>query len=118
MTSRQRAYDPPQPHDPADAAVEGDTSASRDAYNIITDTVTGVNVRGTDNKFQAIFTFASALIGAGIGSLLAVLNPRWELAWFGGALAGGFLGMVFGVFTSGIWLMIYRFMRHFRGKHD
>jgi len=68
----------------------------------VLDTFTGVNFRFQDNVLQALFAFASVMIGAAAGAILTVLNPRWNLPWFGGALFGSFLGMVVGVFASGI----------------
>lgn len=87
-------------------------------YHIVTDTVTGVNFRRQDNVLQAICVCAATAIGAGAGVILATLNPRWNLPWFGGALFGSFLGMIVGIFASGIFLMIYRAVRHLQGKHD
>ena len=88
------------------------------AYNVVTDTVTGLNLRGSDNKFQAKFTAISTVLLAVVGALAAFFNPRWNLPWFGGALAGGFCGMVIGIFLSGIFLMVFRGFRHLRGKHS
>jgi hypothetical protein len=88
------------------------------AYNVVTDTVTGVNVRWSDNKFQAIFVSISMVVSAALGALLAALNAQWNLPWYGGALIGAFLGSVFGVLGSGIFLMFYRAARHLKGKHD
>ena len=110
---------PSVPPDPKDG-VAGKSSLSSDqaTYNIVSDTFTGVNFRLKDNVLQAIFVFVSVVIGAAAGAILAALNPRWTLPWFGGALFGSFLGLVVGVFASGIFLMIYRTTRHLRGKHD
>jgi len=60
----------------------------------------------------------SALVLAPVGALLATFNPGWNLPWF--AITGviAFAGLVCGIFTSGIWLSIYRFTQHLRGKHD
>jgi len=88
------------------------------AYNVVTDTVTGVNVRWSDNKFQAIFVFASIVLASLTGAALAALNTRWNLPWHGGALIGSFAGLVIGIFASGIFLMFYRAARHIKGKHD
>lgn len=88
------------------------------AYNIVTDTVTGVNVRWSDNKFQAIFVFISMVMTSLLGALLAALNSRWNLPWYGGALIGSFAGLVIGILGSGIFLMFYRAVRHIKGKHD
>jgi hypothetical protein len=101
---------PEQPRQPV--------SPGKATYNVVTDTVTGVNVRWSDNKFQAIFVTASIVIAASIGAIVVALNDQWKLPWYAGALAGSFAGMLFGIFASGIALMIYRAMRHIKGKHD
>ena len=93
-------------------------TTGREAYNVVSDTVTGINFRGSDNKFQAKFILISVVVCALVGVLLAVLNSGWNLPWFGGALIGSFAGLIFGVFGSGIYLMIYRAARHMQGKHD
>ena len=54
-----------------------------------------------DNLIQAAVIFVALLVGAGIG-----------------ALVGGFGGLIVGLLASGIFLMIYRGLRHARGKHD
>jgi hypothetical protein len=93
-------------------------SKDRAAYNLVTDTVTGVNARRSDNRFQLIFVLIATAVGAGAMAILAVLYPHWSLPWYGGALIGSFLGMVFGIFASGVVLMIYRTWRHLQVKHD
>jgi hypothetical protein len=98
--------------------VKPPTSSDMADYNIVSDTITGVNFRLKDNVLQAIFVFAAIVIGAIVGAILAALKPGWNLPWFGGAMIGSFLGMIVGVFASGIFLMIYRAMRHLQGKHD
>ena len=97
--------------------VPGETEPDH-TYNVVTDLVTGVNVRGNDNKFQAIFVIVSVLLIAGLGAILAAVNTQWNLPWYGGALVGSFLGLVLGILTSGIFLMVYRAVRHIQGKHD
>jgi len=87
-------------------------------YNVVTDTVTGVNVRWSDNRFQAICVLISIVATSLLGALLAALNSRWNLPWYGGALIGSFAGLVIGIFGSGIFLMFYRAARHLKGKHD
>lgn len=112
-------FEPPKP--PSIDAPERQRqpiSSGQVTYNVVTDTVTGVNVRWSDNKFQAIFVAASMLIAAAIGAIVVALNGQWKLPWYAGALAGAFAGMLFGIFGSGIVLMIYRAMRHIQGKHD
>lgn len=102
---------------PPVAKPEG-TSAERAAYNVVSDTVGGLNVRKSDNRFQAYFIGVSVLLFAVVGAAVAFFNPRWELPWFGGALIGSFAGLVCGFFASGIWLMIYRGIQHLRGNHE
>jgi hypothetical protein len=93
-------------------------SSGQVAYNVVTDTVTGVNVRWSDNKFQAIFVAASILIAAALGAIVVAVNGEWKLPWYAGSIAGAFAGMLFGIFASGIALMVYRAIRHIQGKHD
>ena len=93
-------------------------SPGHTAYNVVTDTVTGVNVRWSDNKLQAVFVLASVVLASLLGAILAALNARWNLPWFGGALIGSFAGLVVGIFASGVFLMFYRAARHIQGKHD
>ena len=83
--------------------------SAEEAYNKVTDTITGVNIRKGDNIFQAVTVLICALLGAGLlglfyGTLLAVL-------------AGVALGMTVGVFFSGFVLMVYRGVRHLNGRH-
>ena len=93
-------------------------SESQAAYNVISDTVVGVNVRGSDNKFQAIFVLVSVLICSAVMIVLAMINDQWNLPLIGAALIGVFVGLIAGVFLSGTYLMIYRAKRHLQGKHD
>lgn len=102
-----------KPDDPSHPA-----GSDQAIYNVVVDTVTGVNARWSDNAFQAIFIAVSVAVIAALGALLAFLNPSWNLPWFGGALFGGFAGLLFGVLASGIYLMLYRANRHLKGKHD
>ncbi|MDA1053556.1 MAG: hypothetical protein O3C40_24170 [Planctomycetota bacterium] len=102
-------------NEPLDATIvdeAGDTGlTNRQAYNVVSDTVVGANLRVKDNLFQAIAIAACMVIGAGIGA--AVVRERLP-----GALVGGFAGLVFGFFGSGIFLMIFRAVKHIRGRHD
>ena len=94
-----------------------DTSG-RDTYNIVADTVVGLNIRKSDNVFQAKFIGITVLVLAAIGAASAAWNPGWNLPWWGGALAGAFAGLIIGVFASGIFLMIYRAVKHVKGYHE
>lgn len=93
-------------------------SSDRAAYNIVSDTVVGLNIRKSDNVFQAKFIGITVLVLATISAALAALNPDWNLPWYGGALAGSFAGLIIGLFASGIFLMIYRAFRHVKGDHE
>ncbi len=84
---------------------------SRQAYNLVTDTVGGLNVRPKDNLYQGLVILICLFLGAGIGFLAMTDGPM-------GAVLGGFIGLLVGLFGSGIFLMIYRAVAHARGKHD
>jgi hypothetical protein len=83
----------------------------KQVYNVVSDTAVGVNVRWKDNLFQAAAIFVCLVLGAAIG---------WFTTRDGatGAVAGGFFGLLVGLFGSGIVLMIFRAVMHVRGKHD
>jgi hypothetical protein len=108
------------PVDAADRSQEKSSALTptQATYNVVTDTVTGVNLRWSDNRFQAIFVFIAVLVIAISGAILAAVNSHWNLPWYGGALIGSFAGLVIGIFGSGIYLMLYRAARHIKGKHD
>lgn len=84
---------------------------SREAYNLVSDTVTGVNFRLRDNLIQGAAILATIIVGAVVGALLAD-------DWRGGLFAGALIGMIAGLFISGIVIMIVRGVRHARGKHN
>lgn len=83
----------------------------QETYNVVTDTVTGANVRLKDNLIQAAVIAVCLVLGAIVGAL--VVEDRLP-----GALAGAFIGLLVGLFGSGLFLMIYRALRHLRGRHD
>jgi membrane associated rhomboid family serine protease len=86
-------------------------ASSQEVYNLVTDVVAGPNLRLRDNFFQALAIFVFTLLGAAIGAL-AFPDSRGPAA-IGGAL----VGLLAGLFLSGIFLMIFRFVQHARGKH-
>ena len=96
-------------------AGQGDLSS---AYNVVSDTVTGVNIRKSDNIFQAKFIACSVLICGVIGAIGALMFGGRDFPWLAGAAGGVFIGLLGGVLTSGTFLMFYRGARHLRGKHD
>lgn len=116
------ANDQQNPFQPTASGLEKaspkEVSNERAAYNIISDTVVGLNVRKGDNAFQAKVTFGSVLLFASLGIGLVLLKADWKLPWYAGALIGSFIGLVLGILASGIFLMIYRTIRHLQGKHD
>jgi hypothetical protein len=83
----------------------------RQVYNMVTDTVTGPNVRLKDNLYQGLAILVCLILGALIGWLAVAEKPL-------GALIGAALGLVVGLFGSGVFLMVYRAIMHARGKHD
>jgi hypothetical protein len=93
-------------------------SSRKAAYNVVSDTLIGLNVRKRDNKFQAKFIGISVVLFAIAGGILALINRSWDLPWFGGAIVGAFAGLVGGFFASGIFLMCFRASRHLQGKHE
>ena len=94
------------------------TNPNDATYNIVTDMVTGVNVRMSDNLFQAVFILVSVLLGATIGVTVALIYGDTQFPWLAGALVGSFAGLIIGVLASGMVLMIYRGWRHWKGRHD
>jgi hypothetical protein len=70
-----------------------------------------VNFRARDNIVQAIAVVGGLVLGAIVGALAV----RDHLT---GAIIGAFGGLLVGLFGSGIALMIYRGIRHARGRHD
>lgn len=120
---------PPNPFadDPIESPTTGTASQpiavtpEREAYNIVSDMVVGMNVRRSDNLFQLkvvlICMLILAPIGAIAGGVLADADYRLPAVLFGG-VGLGFVGVVLGAFGSGIYLMIYRAARHLKGQHD
>jgi hypothetical protein len=97
--------------DPNDQDPQSKKLTGRETYNLITDTVAGPNLRWKDNLFQGLAILVSIGLGVLIGWLVAA-DPKI------GALAGGFIGLVAGTLISGLFLMIFRGVRHAQGKHD
>ena len=126
MTSQPSSPNPfaDNPSASAVAPAEGtpnNSKTGREAYNIVSDTVVGMNVRKSDNLFQLKVILVCVLMGVPLGAIAGALlsdsNNRLVGA-LGGGLGLGFAGVVLGLFGSGIYLMIYRAVRHLKGKHD
>jgi hypothetical protein len=88
----------------------GDSLSGPEVYNLISDIGAGVNVRWRDNLFQ----LAAIGIGLLLGIIIGALAVQDRIP---GAVVGGFIGVLAGLFGSGIFLMIYRFIRHLLGYH-
>ena len=99
-----------EPQQPDDRRKPGMTP--EESFKMVSDTVAGPNLRLKDNLIQGIAIFACLVVGAGIGAAV-VVEERLV-----GAVAGAFVGLLVGLFASGIFLMIYRAVRHLRGRHD
>ena len=96
---------------PGDDEPTPDPTSERQAYNMVADTLVGANVRFWDNVLQAAAIGICFFIGIGIGCLL--MTDRLT-----GGVFGGFIGLLVGLFGSGIFLMVFRAIRHAQGKHD
>ncbi len=110
---------PPQPpgKPPAPPVLPSEPVALRplsghETYNVVSDTIIGVNVRGRDNLIQFLAIAAAVILGVGVGALV---SPRDRIS---GAIFGGIAGLIGGLLLSGIALMIYRAIRHASGKHN
>ncbi len=85
----------------------------RQVYNLVTDTVSGPNLRLSDNLIQLLAVVVCAGAGAAVGALAIFTEERLL-----GAVLGAIVGLIVGVLVSGVAIMIYRCVRHARGKHD
>lgn len=96
-----------------DEVIEAELVESRatpqQTYDAVSDPVVGFNLRLSDNVFQAIAILACSALGA-LSSALA-LDSVFEDR-IPAAVIGGFIGMLVGLFGSGIGLMVYRAFRH------
>jgi hypothetical protein len=115
------ADDPSASDVPSAEGMPTSAATASETYNIISDTVVGVNVRKSDNLFQLKVILVCVFIGVPIGAIAGAVLSDSENRLIG-ALAGGFglgfAGVVLGLFGSGIYLMLYRAVCHLRGRHD
>ena len=77
----------------------------RQTFNLVADTVAGPNLRMKDNLYQGLAILVCLVLGIIIGLLVGS-----EIIL--GGLIGGFVGLLAGLFGSGIFLMIFRAVRH------
>ena len=109
MNQADSPSDPPK--QAADQKSQEKELSKQQVFNVVTDVVVGPNLRVRDNVIQGISILVCLAIGAVIGALLIE-------EWIPGALVGGFCGLLVGLFGSGIFLMIFRAVRHMKGRHD
>ena len=81
-----------------------DGLTAKETYNVVSDTVVGVNVRAKDNLIQGLIILFTVIAGLVIGQM------------YGGFLLLG--GLIVGFLGSGIFLMIYRAFKHASGNHE
>lgn len=86
-------------------------STLRYLYNLFSDLFFGPNFRWKDNLLQGIIVAAFFAMGAGYGLLIA--EDKYL-----GFLIGSLIGIVSGALGSGFSLMVFRGLRHLRGRHD
>jgi hypothetical protein len=114
---------------------------SKETYNIVSDTVVGVNARKSDNLLQAKITIITIIIGAIIGVIFngdaeareqlpshlqhLVKEPVLKVALgvvglenHTGLVAGAFAGLILGFLGSGFYLMVFRAVKHASGEHE
>ena len=84
----------------------------RQTYNVVTDMVTGPNVRLADNCIQGVAVLVCIVAGVALGVGLSPDEPIL------GVLLGVLGGLLVGGIGSGMVLMIYRAVQHARGRHD
>ena len=71
------------------------------------DTVTGPNLRLSDNLLQLLVIVCGTILGAIIGTIWAVVIQSHPVA---GALVGGFIGVVASLLLSGAVIGVIRFL--------
>ncbi len=81
----------------------------RETYNAVSDTVTGANFRWKDNLIQGAVVGGVSMVSAVVGFIVGG-TPL--------ALVCLLLGLVVSVIGTGVFLMIYRAIKHARGDHD
>ena len=78
-----------------------DGLTAKESYNVVSETVVGVNGRAKDNLIQGVIILFTVIIGLVIGQM------------YGGfLLLGGLGGLIVGFLGSGIFLMIYLSLIH------
>ena len=112
----------------------------KETYNIVSDTVVGINARKSDNLLQVKITIITIIIGAIIGVIFdgnteaseqlpshlqhLVKEPVLKVALgvvglenHTGLVAGAVAGLILGFLGSGFYLMVFRAVKHASGDH-
>ena len=114
---------------------------AKETYNIVSDTVAGINARKSDNLLQVKITIITIIIGAIIGVIFdgdaeaseqlpshlqhLVKEPVLKVALgvvglenHTGLVAGAIAGLILGFLGSGFYLMVFRAVKHASGEHE
>ncbi len=118
--AEENPFQSPESSAPEKGAPEpqAEVTSDRAAYNVVTDLVAGPNLRGADNKFQAKCIAVAVLVCTVLSGGYAAIWGGEDYPLFVGLIVGVFAGLILGTFGSGIYLMVYRAVRHAKGKHD
>ena len=113
---------------------------AKETYNIVSDTVAGINARKSDNLLPVKITIITIILGAIIGVIFdgdaeaseqlpshlqhLVKEPVLKVALgvvglenHTGLVAGAFAGLILGFLGSGFYLMVFRAVKHASGEH-
>jgi hypothetical protein len=90
---------------PVDPRQPGPKVGRKSDNRKVTDTITGPNLRVSDNLIQAVAIGAFLLLGVAGG---AIYDSRQPATW----IIGGLVGTVVGLIGSGAAIGIYRLFRH------
>ena len=89
---------------------ENDTPKGARNAQVMADTIIGINLRGKDNRFQAIGVTIGMLLGI-IGYVIFYVVTKSHWSW-SGCLVCIALGLIGATFITGIALAFYRMRNH------
>ena len=94
---------------------------AHEKYNVVTDTIIGINMRWSDNAVQGAIVAVFAALGAASGAFfIPGSDPALSEAVTAreGAIIGLVIGVILGGFVSGGLIGIFRFVKHLKGQHE